>query len=96
MVVLAACETGLGDVTGEGVYGLQRGFKKAGINSIVMSLWKVDDDATRLLMTEFYNHLLSGYPKIEALKKAQMYVRMQKGYEDPYYWAGFILLDGLD
>ena len=96
LVVLSACETGLGDVTGEGVYGLQRGFKKAGINSIVMSLWKVDDDATRLLMTEFYNHLLSGYPKIEALKKAQMYVRMQKGYEDPYYWAGFILLDGLD
>ena len=96
LVVLSACETGLGDITGEGVYGLQRGFKKAGVNSIVMSLWKVDDDATRLLMTEFYNHLLSGYPKIEALKKAQTYVRKQKGYEDPYYWAGFILLDGLD
>ena len=96
LIVLSACETGLGDITGEGVYGLQRGFKKAGVNSIVMSLWKVDDDATRLLMTEFYNHLLSGHPKIEALKKAQTYVRKQKGYEDPYYWAGFILLDGLD
>lgn len=96
LIVLSACETGLGDVTGEGVYGLQRGFKKAGVNSIVMSLWKVDDDATRLLMTDFYNHLFSGYPKIEALKKAQTYVRMQKGYEDPYYWSGFILLDGLN
>lgn len=96
LVVLSACQTGLGEVTGEGVFGLQRGFKKAGVKSILMSLWEVDDQATRMLMTDFYNHLFSGYPKIEALKKAQMYVRMQKGYEDPYYWAGFILLDGLD
>ena len=104
LIVLSACETGLGDITGEGVYGLQRGFKKAGVNSIVMSLWKVDDDATRLLMAEFYNHLLSGCPKIEALRKAQTYVRNFKGYingekrnfSNPKYWAGFILLDGIE
>lgn len=96
LVVLSACETGLGDITGEGVYGLQRGFKKAGANSIIMSLWKVDDTSTMMLMTEFYNHLLHGCSKFEALKKAQMYVRKQKGYEDPEYWAGFILLDGIN
>ena len=61
-----------------------------------MSLWKVDDTATRLLMTEFYNHLLRGCSKIESLKRAQMNVRMQSGYEDPEFWAGFVLLDGLD
>ena len=96
LIVLSACETGLGDISGEGVYGLQRGFKKAGANSILMSLWKVDDEATMMLMSEFYKHLLCGDSKIEALKKAQRYVREQDGFEDPYYWAGFILLDGIN
>ena len=96
LVVLSACETALGEISGEGVFGLQRGFKLVGAQSILMSLWKVDDTATRLLMTEFYNHLLHGCSKIESLKRAQMNVRMQSGYEDPEYWAGFILLDGLD
>lgn len=96
LVVLSACETALGEISGEGVFGLQRGFKLAGAQSILMSLWKVDDTATRLLMTEFYNHLLRGCSKIESLKRAQMNVRMQSGYEDPEFWAGFVLLDGLD
>ena len=96
MVVMSACQSGLGETSGEGVFGLQRGFKLAGANTLLMSLWKVDDTATRLLMTEFYNHLLRGYSKIEALKKAQMYVRIQAGYEDHEFWAGFILLDGLN
>lgn len=96
LVVLSACETALGEISGEGVFGLQRGFKLAGAKSILMSLWKVDDIATRMLMTEFYRHLLHGYSKLEALKKAQMHVRKQKGYEDPEYWAGFILLDGIN
>lgn len=54
IVVMSACQTGLGDITGDGVFGLQRGFKKAGARTLMMSLWKVDDQATHLLMDEFY------------------------------------------
>ena len=96
LVSLSACQTGLGEVSGEGVFGLQRGFKKAGVNSILMSLWEVDDRATQMLMTEFYKHYLSGKSKRVSLRKAQEYVKSQPGYDDPKYWASFILLDGLD
>ena len=96
LVTLSACETGLGSVSSEGVFGLQRGFKKAGANTIIMSLWKVDDDATCLLMTEFYRNLMSGgTTKLEALQKAQETVRSRKGWESPKYWGAFIMLDGL-
>ena len=99
MVVLSACETALGDITGEGVFGLQRGFKKAGANSILMSLWKVDDEATCLLMTEFYrNWIGEKMTKHDALEEAKKTVRShkEKGWDDPKYWAAFILLDALD
>lgn len=97
LAVLSACETGLGEIkSGEGVYGLQRGFKKAGTNSILMSLWKVDDDATQKLMTEFYENLLNGKTKAQSLLNAQRCVKSQPGWEGPEYWAGFILLDGLN
>lgn len=96
LVVLSACDTGLGKITGEGVYGLQRGFKKAGAESLLMSLWPVDDQATCMLMTEFYKQLFSGKTKSEALKYAQKVVRNTVGFESPEYWAGFILLDGND
>lgn len=96
LVVLSACQTGLGDVSGEGVFGLQRGFKKAGVKSMLMSLWEVDDEATRMLMTEFYRNYLKGDSKHKSLSKAQDFVKSQSGFEDPEYWAGFILLDGLD
>ena len=103
LVVLSACQTALGDVAqGEGVFGLQRGFKKAGAQSILMSLWEVNDLTTQLLLTEFYKHYLSGQSKLESLKKAQDYVRSyedkdgNKLFDDPYEWAGFILLDALD
>jgi CHAT domain-containing protein len=132
LVALSACETGLGEITGDGVFGLQRGFKKAGAQSILMSLWKVDDTATQMLMTQFYTNLTSGMSKRKSLLEAQRYVReyetevevnslsnltpmqqrqQQKSgvlnntstqtkkvrpYEDPKYWAAFILLDAVD
>lgn len=99
LVTLSACETALGDVTGEGVFGLQRGFKKAGAQSILMSLWKVDDEATCLLMTEFYkNWLNERKTKHDALELAKQTVRShkEKGWDEPKYWAAFILLDALD
>ena len=95
LVVLSACQTALGDVVnGEGVFGLQRGFKKAGAQSILMSLWEVDDEVTHILMTEFYRGWTDGMTKTQALRKAQAIVKEK--YPDPKYWAAFILLDALD
>ncbi|MGN0187295.1 MAG: CHAT domain-containing protein, partial [Paludibacteraceae bacterium] len=92
LVVLSACETGTGDITGEGVFGLQRAFKQAGVATIVMSLWKVNDKATQLLMTEFYkNWITNGQSKREAFRNAQNRVRSE--FKEPVYWAGFIMLD---
>lgn len=98
LVTLSACQTGLGHISKDGVFGLQRGFKKAGANSILMSLWKVDDAATCFLMTEFYRHWIGGESKHRALQLAKEAVRAQKdkGWNNPKYWAAFILLDGLD
>ena len=98
LIVLSACETALGDVSSEGVFGLQRGFKKAGAQSLLMSLWKVDDTATQILMTKFYKGLTLGQSKREALLNAQKYLRQyQNGkYDKPEYWAAFILLDGIN
>ena len=96
MVVMSACESGLGETSGEGVFGLQRGFKLAGANTLLMSLWKVDDEATKLLMTEFYKNYLSGKSKQQSLKLAQKTLRDNPEYSDPGYWAAFILLDGLN
>lgn len=97
IAVLSACETALGDVTKDGVAGLQRGFKQAGTKSLLMSLWKVDDEATCKLMTEFYSNWIGKkMTKHDALESAKRTVRETKGWEDPKYWAAFILLDGLD
>ncbi len=75
LAVLSACQTGLGDITSDGVFGLQRGFKKAGVQSIMMSLWKVDDKATSILMSKFYQYLSEGYNKIVSLNKARNFLR---------------------
>jgi len=75
IVVLSACETGMGDVTSEGVFGLQRAFKKAGAQTIMTALWKVNDEATRMLMTAFYRNYSQGQTKREALQNAQKEVR---------------------
>ena len=94
LVVLSACETGLGEINSEGVFGLQRAFKKAGVQTLVMSLWKVHDEATALFMQTFYGNLLSGNSKRDSFAAAQMALREHKQYgADPYYWAGFIMLD---
>ena len=100
MVVLSACQTGLGDNTfDEGCFGLQRAFKRAGASSLLMSLWKVNSISTRLLLTEFYKNYLTGVDKHESLRIAQKHVREYKDFEGnylfekPYYWAGFVILD---
>ena len=75
LVVLSACETGKGEVTGEGVFGLQRAFKMAGAKTILMTLWQVNDDATRMFMTAFFRLYGQGMSKREAFRKAQREVR---------------------
>lgn len=81
-------------MTGEGVFGLQRGFKKAGAQTLVMSLWKVFDDSTQLLMTEFFKNLTAGMTKRAAFIAAQKVVREQ--FPDPQHWAAFVMVDGMD
>lgn len=93
LVVLSACQTGLGEIKEDGVFGIQRGFKKAGAQSLLMSLWKVNDQATDLMMTQFYTYLVAGYSRHKAFEMAQQAVR-EGGFPEPYYWASFILLDG--
>lgn len=96
LVVLSACQTAQGDLGADGVFGLQRAFKKAGVNSILMSIDKIDDRATQLLMTEFYKNYVKGVSKQESLKRAQKYLREETEYKDAKYWSSFILLDALD
>lgn len=91
LVVLSACETGLGQVNGsEGVFGLQRAFKMAGVKNIIMSLWKVPDSQTAELFELFYSECFSGKSIQEAFQSTQS--KMKAKYS-PYYWAGFILLE---
>ena len=92
MVVLSACETGLGEnVISEGVFGLQRAFKLAGVQTLVMSLWKVPDDETTEFMSLFYKNWLGGMDKHEAFQAAQREIK--KASPNPYYWAGFVMMD---
>jgi CHAT domain-containing protein len=93
LVILSACETGLGDIDGsEGVYGLQRAFKKAGVKTIIMTLWEVPDKETSEFMTKFYNTWLGGETVREAFRKTQR--KMAAKYQDsPDKWAAFTLLE---
>ncbi|MCD8485823.1 MAG: tetratricopeptide repeat protein [Desertifilum sp.] len=93
LIVLSACETGLGqEIRGEGLVGLTRGFMYAGAARIVVSLWSVDDEATASLMVDFYQRMLqSGLTPAAALRQAQIAMWEQQQWNAPYYWAGFTL-----
>ena len=93
LVVLSACETGLGEVkSGEGVYGLQRAFLVAGAETLIMSLWKVDDEATQQLMTNFYTNWIKTGNKRAAFKEAQL--QLMAKFPDPYFWGAFVMVGG--
>jgi len=92
LVVLSACETGIGEArSGEGVYGLRRALAMAGAETTVMSLWQVDDLATRDLMVGYYDRLLAGGGRAESLRQAALTLKTRPGYEHPFFWASFIV-----
>jgi len=91
LVVLSACETGIGDIAnGEGVYGLRRAFTLAGAETQVISLWKVSDDGTKDLMVKYYDRLLQGLGRSDALLQTQREFLNDPQYRHPFYWASFI------
>ncbi|RKH62502.1 CHAT domain-containing protein [Corallococcus llansteffanensis] len=91
LVVLSACDTGRGDVKlGQGVYGLRRAFLVAGAETVVMSLWKVDDRTTSTLMEAYYRHLMAGQGRAAALREAMLELRRTQSH--PHFWAPFITM----
>jgi CHAT domain-containing protein/Flp pilus assembly protein TadD len=95
LVVLSACDTGRGTITGDGVIGLSRSLFSAGVPSVIVSLWAVDDDSTAFLMTEFYQNLLNKQKplnKAQALRQAMLTTMKQKEYSNPLHWAAFTLI----
>lgn len=97
LTVLSACQTGQGDIQDDGVFGLQRGLKKAGANALLLSLWDVNDEATLFLMENFYKNVLDGKGFHKSLTLSQAALREYNNgrYDYPKYWAAFILLDSL-
>ena len=92
MVVLSACQSGQGNVTAEGLYGLQRAFKKAGVGTMVMTLWRVSDKVATEFMIKFYEALVENdWNKHKAFEQAKSQIRGE--YPDPYHWAAFVMLD---
>src|SRR5437763_1484979 len=93
LVVLSACETGLGEErTGEGVFGMRRAFVVAGAGTLIMSLWNIPDEATKILMETFYEQLQreEGESPADALRAAQLALRTSPQYRHPVYWGTFI------
>ena len=91
LVILSACETGIGYRSFDGIIGLERAFKMAGVKSLIISLWKVDDEATSFMMDNFYKEMFKSNSIYDAFTSTQKIVREK--YPDPYYWASFVLLD---
>jgi CHAT domain-containing protein len=92
LLVLSACDTGLGEIkNADGVYGLRRAFALAGVRSQVMSLWKVNDSATRGLMTDYYRQLRRGVGRSAGLRQVQLEMLRNPALRSPYFWASFVL-----
>lgn len=93
LVVLSACETGLGEIhEGEGVYGLRRSFQEAGVAEVISSLWEVSDAGTQALMTDLYDKILDGTPAREALRDAQLEMIDSPEWGYPYIWSAFMIV----
>ena len=93
LVVLSACETGLGEIhEGEGVYGLRRAFQEAGVAEVVNSLWEVSDAGTQALMTAFYERLMEGQPARQALRDAQLELKASDLWSSPFVWSAFMMV----
>jgi len=91
LVVLSACETGVGEVrNGEGVFGLRRAFVAAGAETLLMTLWEIADDTTQELMVDYYTELRKGIGRAAGLRNAQLRMLSDQNTSDPFYWAGFI------
>lgn len=93
LVVLSACQSGIGNSTPEGLYGLQRAFKRAGVRTLVMTLWNIDDKVTRRFMARFYERLVAtGWDRHRAFREARSFIIKQYP-ESPNLWACFVMID---
>jgi CHAT domain-containing protein len=90
LVVLSACNSALGKMSGDGIFGLSRSFLTAGVSSVVVSLWPISDDSTAFLMEHFYQHMRTGGDKSQALRSAMLDTKEK--YSDPFHWAAFVLV----
>jgi CHAT domain-containing protein len=92
LVILSACETGLGEVVnGEGVYGLQRAFQIAGASAVVISLWQVSDEITQRLMENFYRNWIRTGNRTSAFQQAKLDIK--KNFPAPFYWGAFVMIN---
>ena len=92
VVVLSGCRTGLGTISGEGVFGLQRGFKRAGVNTIIMSLSDVKDDVAEQFVTEFFDCYAKTHDKYKSFNKS--IEKLRDDYKDYTVWSSFVMIDG--